>query len=154
MPANSTLFELEFKAKMDYTRSSSAYKLSDLLDLDDDILANKAFSEKGIHNIKLKFVEEGYFEKIANSSALLNPIRCFPNPAKEEINFQLDLRTESSVQLQIFDPLGKLVTQQEMTLSAGVQVIDVENIKNWEDGMYYYVITVGDDVETGKFVKQ
>lgn len=154
LPNNSTLFELEFKAKMDYTRSSSAYKLSDLISLDDAVLANQGFSEKGIHNIRLKFVEEGYFEKVANSSLLLSPVKCYPNPAKSEINFQLDLRADSDVQLQIFDPLGKLVTQQEMVLSAGVQVIDIENIKGWEDGMYYYVITVGDDVETGKFVKQ
>ena len=151
---NSALFELEFKAKVDFTRSSSSSKLSDLLRLNDEILANRAYSEKGEHHIKLKFVEPGYFEKVAKLNTLLSPIKCYPNPAKSEINFQLNLRQESNIHLQIFDSLGKLLSDKEMTLSSGVQTINMENIADWSKGLYFYTLTAGEDVETGKFVKQ
>lgn len=79
----------------------------------------------------------------------------FPNPAKDQVSFRLDLSTAGLVELQIFDASGKMIHNQKGDFPAG------KNNLLWfikEDhlpaGAYPFVIKTGSNYSRGTIVIQ
>ncbi len=69
-------------------------------------------------------------------------VRTFPNPARETFNFLIE--SDEAASVRIFDLQGMEVyrTNAENTLQVPVS--------NWESGVYFWKISTGNEVSTGK----
>lgn len=149
----STFFNITFKALEDIT------SLPDEVWLDDLILANVAFESNGtVHTFDLNSVaplaaDRSSEEEISYKKPKANKVECFPNPAANIVNFKLNLVENSRVQFNVFDQLARNVFQKEMELAAGQQLVTLDNINVWGNGIYFYSIKINDTVHSGKFIK-
>ncbi|MFT4754402.1 MAG: hypothetical protein ACI85Q_001961, partial [Salibacteraceae bacterium] len=81
-------------------------------------------------------------------------IQLYPNPVQEYINFKGLLKTQSSVELQIFDITGQQVWYQELEVSNGESHWKVA-VNSWSSGSYFYVLkTESEIIQKGEFIKQ
>ncbi|MFT5876279.1 MAG: PKD repeat protein [Dokdonia sp.] len=81
-------------------------------------------------------------------------IQLYPNPVQEYINFKGLLKTQSSVELQIFDITGQQVWYQELEVSNGESHWKVA-VNTWSSGSYFYVLkTESEIIQKGEFIKQ
>lgn len=77
-------------------------------------------------------------------------IKVFPNPANDYLYFDLYYPAEDFI-LHIYDIHGKLIYRlQENGNSPFIQI----DLTNHTDGIYFYKILQGENIYTGKFVKQ
>jgi len=74
-------------------------------------------------------------------------INLYPNPTKSTLN--IDLNSQSDVSFQVFDILGKLVTQGNSNADMTLE-IDVSSLEN---GLYIIKISSGDKNEIKRFIK-
>ncbi len=77
-------------------------------------------------------------------------VSVYPNPATESLHFTVSgLQLNTKLQLQVFDELGRIVTEQ---------TLDIENyklkIENFEPGIYFYQLknSSNEILKTGKVV--
>jgi len=76
----------------------------------------------------------------------------YPNPATTNVSVELNLHARESIRISIFDFSGKLIlTDQSGQLPAGKQILDV-NINSLTEGTYLMQCTVGNSVNTKKFI--
>ena len=86
---------------------------------------------------------------IANRRSGDNPLRLYPNPAREEVRFMAEINLPYA-QLRINDLSGRLLFQQSMSLTAGQeQRIDVSFLSR---GMYVVMLSDGRQLRTGKLL--
>ena len=81
-------------------------------------------------------------------------ISCFPNPAQNNVNFDLHTHTsmEESMTLTISDPYGKIVYS---FISVGdlPKRLSVD-ISELTSGIYFYQFVAGNDKQSGRIIKQ
>ena len=77
-------------------------------------------------------------------------ISVFPNPARNEINFQLNSTIGNQIQqIEIFSSLGQKLKKITSLEKTNLKV----NIESFVDGLYFYKITtVKNQIITGKFL--
>ncbi len=82
-------------------------------------------------------------------------VKIYPNPTAEQLNVQAILPKTSSVQLTVFDALGKMATNAEATAPGG-ELSTTLNVKQLPAGIYWLEIRSMDDTirTTQKFVKK
>lgn len=77
--------------------------------------------------------------------------RTYPNPATAEVNFDLNLGSNNTVTVQVYDITGRLViSENKGFMTKGNQTISV-NTAALVKGMYIYRVNIGTDISTGKF---
>ena len=80
---------------------------------------------------------------IANDTEI-KYLNTYPNPASDYIKF--DFSDEKVYRLRIFDPTGKNM------MSVNISNNQFVNIKNLASGIYYYQISEGEGMHSGKFI--
>ena len=75
----------------------------------------------------------------------------YPNPFANNFMIDVTTRSESVVQLKVYDMIGRLIDQRD------VQVSNLETSPigdNYPSGVYNVVVTQGDEVKTVRVVKR
>jgi hypothetical protein len=79
-------------------------------------------------------------------------ILIYPNPAKQETNILVQLSGPGTVEIRIFDAAGRLV-YEEQGHQEGSFVRNID-LKGLSSGMYQVVVQSGNEVMTGRLVKE
>jgi hypothetical protein len=98
----------------------------------------------------LKLSKNGQVEVVGiteNGKLNMNYHKCFPNPAKEAVFFDLPL--QQKVEIRVFDDSGRLVIKTE-----NYQNLSALNIAALKPGTYVYKINTQLNNYSGKFVKE
>jgi len=83
----------------------------------------------------------------------INEVKAFPNPFADMLNFQYTIEESSEVRLSVFNALGQQVSLIEKgTQLPGEHIINI-NGANFEKGMYYWRLEIGEDISTGKLIR-
>jgi len=78
----------------------------------------------------------------------------YPNPVTHAVNVEFTLKTNSQVNLQLYDELGKLVKIiKKDNYSIGNNKIQLE-MSNLKSGIYFVSLNVDDKVFTRQIVKK
>ncbi|MEZ5196558.1 MAG: right-handed parallel beta-helix repeat-containing protein, partial [Bacteroidales bacterium] len=125
-----------------------------------DIIGNKRIWDgdgNGIASVDMGAYEFGATQvgidkPIVPVRSLEFKVRCFPNPFSESTTFEYELKENSWVTLSIFNysgqVIGLLLNEQK---GKGIQQVQW-NAFELPAGVYYYRISVGNIIETGKMV--
>jgi hypothetical protein len=77
----------------------------------------------------------------------------YPNPAGDIINIRLQVEKAGPVSINLYDNQGnQLATILQKNKEAGTYTLEY-NIGNLKPGVYFYNITIGDQVIKRRFVK-
>lgn len=79
----------------------------------------------------------------------ISAVNVYPNPAKDEVNFQVALNGVNAANVVVTDLSGRVVATSE--INAGVEL--KLNISDYASGTYLYSVVAGESVMTGKFTK-
>jgi hypothetical protein len=80
-------------------------------------------------------------------------VSVYPNPVKDEINFDLSFNSRNTISIEIFDVLGMNVASAKDINGTGPKHITIP-LLNKSAGVYFYRITTGDkQVVNGKVMK-
>ena len=80
---------------------------------------------------------------------LISSVNVYPNPAQDEVNFQVALNGVNTANVVVTDLTGRIVATAE--INAGVELN--LNIADYASGTYLYSVVAGESVMTGKFNK-
>ena len=84
----------------------------------------------------------------------INKIRVYPNPTSGDITFEINTDTDAENTIQIYSTTGQQVLRQSVYLEKGNNTIPMDNISDWQDGLYFYMITDASGLlRRGKFAK-
>ena len=78
-------------------------------------------------------------------------VRFYPNPFKTSTTIQYELQQPQTVQISIFNHLGKQVHFIQEEQSAGKQQL-IWDINGLPSGMYYFTMRMGNEMAKGKMV--
>lgn len=80
-------------------------------------------------------------------------IHVFPNPAHEQLQFELTLQKPAMVSIYIYDLKGQLLDRvlQQVQLPSGVQQVPF-NVSHLLSGAYVYSVNLGGKMSSGKLV--
>lgn len=77
-----------------------------------------------------------------------NPVKVFPNPAKNMLNIQFEETISTDARIQIYNNMGSLVLCAEINKGNAAKTIDVSQLRS---GLYFYSITLsGEKISSGK----
>jgi hypothetical protein len=84
----------------------------------------------------------------------LSTFDVFPNPVIESTNIVFEINTATPTgQLQIFNSLGQIVTNQSIQIQKGLNVKTI-SVDNYPTGLYHVSLKVGAELITRPFAKQ
>jgi hypothetical protein len=80
-------------------------------------------------------------------------VHVFPNPARNQVQFELTLQNAATASIYLYDLKGQLVDQvlHQVQLPAGVQQIPF-NVNHMTAGVYVYSVNVGGEMSSGKLL--
>jgi Secretion system C-terminal sorting domain/Cohesin domain/Dockerin type I domain len=149
-----SLFLIQFKALQDIPA------LSDVINLSADDLPGGAWSdgEDCTRNVVMQFMPEGFADNRSgeqkDSENLSNKVRVHPNPTTGVLSFEITTDIAAENTIQIYSTTGQQVLRQSVYLEKGNNTVSMEDISNWQDGLYFYTITDASGLlRSGKFVK-
>jgi hypothetical protein len=80
-------------------------------------------------------------------------LNCYPNPFSREVTISFNLEERSTIALQVFNNMGQLVAAlADEIKEAGHQRI-IWNSFGLPAGMYYFRLTAGPHIFSGKAIK-
>jgi chondroitin AC lyase len=154
LSAGASLFKLQFKA-LENTSS-----ITNLLKLNDEDFRPVAHSDVDTceHTFRLQFMPVGWSggrdDGQIDDKGLSNKIRVHPNPTTGALSFEISTDIAAENTIQIYSTTGQQVLRQSVYLEKGNNTVPMEDISNWQDGLYFYTITDSSGLlRSGKFVK-
>ncbi len=75
----------------------------------------------------------------------------FPNPFAEDFMFNVKTSSESTIQIRVYDMIGKQIDNRN------VEVSDIENLQigsNYPSGVYNVIVSQGEDTQTLRVIKR
>ncbi len=142
--ATSTLFKLRLKVLKDFC------KLSDVIQLDHQVLQSQVISSVGNRNYDYQIVF-GIDETRRGDKLVDQKLELFPNPFLNEIFLQLNLEKDTQVEFIFSDVYGHVVNNIKQ-LPKGKQSHRFE-MNSLNDGIIFYNIIVDGKIYNGKLVK-
>lgn len=105
-----------------------------------------------IDSKKISKVKELMFYMLGGNICdnMYNEVKCYPNPAKEIINFEFSNDIKGSATIEILDISGRIILTQQIKDNE-----NMINISSLNSGIYIYKCLSNDgEIAKGKFVKQ
>ncbi len=115
-----------------------------------------AFGGSSTGNTTIEKTDLGIISAINDPAAIGMKALLYPNPVQDRLSVALDMPPglEKQAQLTVTDMMGRVVTQQQVTLNAGFQVFELA-AQNWASGTYVAQLQLaGREVNLGKIVKK
>jgi hypothetical protein len=82
---------------------------------------------------------------------LLHGVMVYPNPTNDQVNLSFSLSEPSTINLHIYDMLGKTLAMNKIDAQTGYQKLSLNQFVNFDHaGIYFVDITVGNTVVTRK----
>jgi hypothetical protein len=81
-------------------------------------------------------------------------VKVYPNPFKEQVTFSIMLDGMQSINLKIYDPLGKEVMNMNDKNNFIGEHLMVVNAESLRPGVYFYRLMIGDRSVAGKIIMQ
>ena len=78
-------------------------------------------------------------------------VECYPNPFSTSTTIEYNLRSPETVQITIFNHLGKQIEIIQQKQTAGKQQI-IWNAEGLPSGIYYFTLQAGEQMASGKMV--
>lgn len=136
LPDSTILFSIEFKVIGDLGTSSplifggptSANEASCI------ILTNGVFDEIGVatHDGNVVVGTSG----LNDPSSLFTEVEIMPNPFTNKTNLHFELIEASTIQVEIFDLMGRALYKEMISSSSGKQVIEIDRSSLPDTGLY------------------
>lgn len=98
-----------------------------------------------------------YSKTIVVSGAVANQefeATAYPNPFTDRLSVSLNLSQEEIVSLQLFTTQGQLLLNQETTVAAGTQNIDLPNQNQLPSGLYILNVKAGNETKSLRVTKR
>jgi len=76
----------------------------------------------------------------------------YPNPSNGNINFSFNLNKSQTIIFNIKDISGKEIYSSTNHLDAGTQIITWNGSENVESGIYFYTVSLNNEVKSGKLI--
>ncbi|MFB6340315.1 FISUMP domain-containing protein [Saccharicrinis sp. FJH62] len=117
-----------------------------------------------IDSIRVENITQGTSVKMGGTDTLLlirsytplqipiksdNNIAIYPNPVSDKCNIEFTLTSTESVKIRLFDSSGKLIVQNNCSLSKGDQRLRIENL---DKGIYFLSINSRTYYSSGKII--
>lgn len=107
----------------------------------------------GIDNICIEKLST-CFVNVNTASNNSTSLKLYPNPANQNITFELQLLpSTNSLTITIHNLLGEVLVNNIETITQPF-LIKTININEWPSGIYFYTIKTSSGLFTGKFIKQ
>jgi hypothetical protein len=75
----------------------------------------------------------------------------YPNPSSENFNFSLTSSSEEKVNVMVYDMIGKLIDQREVTPT---EVSELQVGDRYPSGVYNVIVTQGENTKTLRLIKR
>ncbi|HNJ59213.1 MAG TPA: T9SS type A sorting domain-containing protein, partial [Chitinophagaceae bacterium] len=112
----------------------------------------------GIIYYRLKIVENDGTIKYSNvinfklSQSTRTVVSLYPNPAVNNFTVKITSPKDETVQVRVFDMLGKVLLSQQSTIVVGINNLSFNNISKLSTGTYTVQIIMSNQVFTEKLV--
>jgi len=134
--------------KTDFYCSYKPKNLSGVTEIMYTFFVNKDETDSASVTIKYEIVATG----IDNLSELRNNIKCYPNPAKDKVYFDIDTDNNASKTIKIFDVVGNKIKQIELNNTSATEEIDIQDLRS---GIYIWTIEFdGIPVKSDRLIKK
>ena len=80
-------------------------------------------------------------------------VKLYPNPAKENVTIQFNLKEQSNISSKLTDLSGKQIAFNQFEKQTGIYE-STFSIENLNAGVYYFEFIINDKVEVIKFIKE
>jgi hypothetical protein len=77
----------------------------------------------------------------------------YPNPVKEKLNLECNLKQNTLVQVEVMDIQGKLIKAQDFAMNKGENQVSVD-LSDVQKGIYFVEIKCNDQVLVKKVIKE
>lgn len=90
---------------------------------------------------------------VSEINSNISAINCFPNPAKEVVNFSINSKIYGNGSISVYDNQGKFVKSIALSINNNLNnnVYSLNTVL-LSSGMYYYVLQFEGDQKSGKFI--
>lgn len=75
-----------------------------------------------------------------------------PNPAKTYVQLQINSKKDETINIVVFDAVGKTIITQKSGVSIGTNVITINNINTLKSGLYFVKMIVNGEANTQKLI--
>ncbi|HET6995455.1 MAG TPA: T9SS type A sorting domain-containing protein [Chitinophagaceae bacterium] len=82
---------------------------------------------------------------LSMTSMTHNKITIFPNPARDIVQLQLAVSSNSTIKIDIFDAAGRLVATRHTVVYRGNNVVTIEDLADRPRGMYTIRVNTGEE---------
>ncbi len=89
-----------------------------------------------------------YIESVSN-----NVLAAYPNPFENTINFDIESSKEQTVQIRLYDIVGKQLLNTTQKINKGNNTISLD-LNSQESGVLLYEIKLGNEIKSGRLIKQ
>jgi hypothetical protein len=79
-------------------------------------------------------------------------VQISPNPARDYIQMQVNATKNGDMKLILYNAEGKMVTTRDWSVQKGINVITLDNLLQYNRGMYSAVIYLGGEIYTRKLI--
>jgi len=86
-------------------------------------------------------------------NANISSINVYPNPAADNVNFELEMLRSNDVVIKVYDITGRFTgLQQNNHLTQGKHTMQLNTV-NLHTGLYMYQLSIGAETVNGRFIK-
>lgn len=105
----------------------------------------KLFSSQGT----FKFSNTIHF----NLSQPRSTISIYPNPARDVIQVQVVSQYEKRLNIEIYDPSGRLVGRKSVNAQRGINIISMDNLSAQPEGIYLVAVRMDEEIFQQKVIR-
>jgi len=80
-------------------------------------------------------------------------VKAEPNPFNASLNVNVNISEDDHIQLQVIDLTGRLIFEQNASVNAGDNLIEIRNADQLKDGMYFINVITSKSAITQKVLK-
>ena len=139
-PDSSFIFKLRFTVT-GQVNDSSRMTISGLPPTDFEVVkvGHPALTIDSCHIVN-GFVAVGYTVAAGEPEDRLFPVTILPNPFSASTLVNFDLETAETVQIQLADVTGRLISEKKLSLPPGQHGMEIASDQLQENGIYYLII--------------
>lgn len=142
----------QFVLKPTATSYRIPISFQELTDLSNVLEPTNMYYIDGIDFSDSDFIYDSPVTIKESKNTLFSVSEPYPNPSSDMTRITLSLKSISSVSYEVINKLGQVIqTANYDKLSVGNHDIDI-NLKNMSAGIYFYTVTSGDFMESGKII--
>ncbi|MEY4905699.1 MAG: hypothetical protein RLZZ292_3514, partial [Bacteroidota bacterium] len=148
-------------ARLTFRARQTIERMRDVMRLDDRVLENEIYySEEDQRHLVLdvppsssnRISYSAGVSTLASTNNILQ-VQAQPNPFSDVVSLRIAAPQSEVALVSVYDALGRLLIQQEESLSKGTNFVRLSNTSSWIAGAYQYVVRTSSQSTSGKLLK-